>query len=73
MAVGRVKQEPRRRSRQKSCILNYLIHLTNANTHDMLDLDFFLLEAQGGGGGGNESGKGQLSNNHLLAISMSMM
>ena len=70
MAVGRIKQEPRRRSRQKRCILNYLIHLTNANTHGMLDLDFFLLEAQEGG---NESRKGPLSNNHLLAISMNMM
>lgn len=47
MAVGRVKQDAQRRSRKTKCILNYLIHLTNANTHDILDLDFFLLEAQG--------------------------
>ena len=47
MAVGRVKQDAQRRSRKIKCILNYLIHLTNANTHDILDLDFFLLEAQG--------------------------
>ena len=47
MVAGRVKQDARRRSRQRKYILNYLIHLTNANTHDILDLDFFLLEAQG--------------------------